>query len=112
MDRPRSAHRSRIWPADQDEAMKSGSKISTPSKPAAAAADNLSSSVPDRHTVATVARRPDVPPQLGRRGTAVSAVMMVPFLHQQRIPRWQHGVYSFPASERRLPLLRRRAEPL
>src|SRR4051794_41799565 len=97
MDRPRSAHRSRIWTADQDEAMKSGSKISTPSKPAAAAADNLSSSVPERHTVATAARRPGVPPELGRRGRAAAAGLMLPLLDQQRISGGHPGLRPCPA---------------
>src|SRR3954466_1271446 len=38
------------------EATRSGSKISTPSKPAVAAAASLSSRAPDRQTVATAVR--------------------------------------------------------
>src|SRR5215204_6644656 len=56
MVRPRSAQRRRISAADDGDATKSGSKISTPSNPAAAAAASLSSNVPDRQTVATAVR--------------------------------------------------------
>jgi len=38
--------------------MRSFSKISTPSKPAPATASSLSSSIPDRHTVAMARRMP------------------------------------------------------
>ena len=56
---------------DHGEAIRSFSKISTPSKPAAAAAVSLSSSVPDRQTVA-IARRVSVDirrPPFSRRRT-------------------------------------------
>src|SRR3954447_26118706 len=56
MDRPRSAQRAASSFGALGEAIRSGSKISIPSKPAPAAAVSLSSSVPDRHTVA-MARR-------------------------------------------------------
>jgi hypothetical protein len=56
MDRPRSAHRARTSAGDHGEATMSGSKISTPSKPADAAAASLSSSVPEMHTVASAVR--------------------------------------------------------
>src|SRR5690349_127271 len=56
MDRPRRAHSSRIRPGDHADALRSFSNNSTLSNRAAAAADSLSSKVPDRHTVA-MARR-------------------------------------------------------
>src|SRR5436853_5157887 len=52
MDSPRSAHRAASSCGDHGEATRSGSKISMPWKPAAAAAVSLSSRVPDKHTVA------------------------------------------------------------
>src|SRR3954453_1558330 len=104
MERPRSAHRDRSSAADHGEATKSGSKISTPSKPAAAAAISLSSRVPDRHTVATAVRRPTVVPRPALVGTAVSAALSAPFIHQASLPAGPVGGYPFPASERPGPL--------
>ena len=46
-----------LRPATSGEATRSGSKISTPSKPAAAAAASLSSRVPEMQTVASAVRR-------------------------------------------------------
>jgi hypothetical protein len=54
--RPRSAQRTRTSPGESGDATRSGSNTSTPSKPAAAAATSLSSSVPDRQTVAIAVR--------------------------------------------------------
>ena len=56
---------------DHGEATRSGSKISIPSNPAAAAAASLSSSVPDRHTVAIARRRRPVS-RPGRRSPGAS----------------------------------------
>src|SRR6478672_8961393 len=52
MDSPRSSHRCFTAAAESGDTTKSGSKISTPSNPAAAAATSLSSSVPEMQTVA------------------------------------------------------------
>ena len=103
IERPRSAQRARSSVADHEEATKSGSKISTPSKPAAAAATSLSSSVPDRHTVAIAVRRPAVRPGASASGTTVSAVISGPFHHPVSVPRGPCSGYLFPASEQPAP---------
>ena len=64
MERPRSAHRERSSAADHGEATKSGSKISTPSKPASLAATSFWSRVPLRQTVAIDVR---MTPSCGHR---------------------------------------------
>src|SRR5712664_2237331 len=73
MERPSSVQRCRTCRGDHGEATRSFSKISTPSKPAVAAAASLSSRVPERQTVAiplrTVVSVADIDgwPFLGRR---------------------------------------------
>ena len=58
MERPSSAQRARISAGESADTTRSGSKISTPSNPAAAAAASLSSSVPEMQTVASAVRSP------------------------------------------------------